>query len=216
MFEFLPEDPKELIAYATAATLLGGLAVKALHVVEKGEKGVVVRNGKPVRTVGPGPKIAVPPIWHIKSVNVRDRTSQLNDAQFAQDDQFWKADVSVTWAVNDDDKSPEKALFNVEPGELDDTVRAICSDGLTQVFDELKGQTIENFGHIKQEAIKISNIGLHQYGVSVKRFNIFNPTLREAEILSQALKIGGAAFVELMAQGVEPGELVRGDFRAAE
>ncbi len=164
--EIGPDNAKELIAYATAATLLGGLAVKAIHKVEQGEIGVRTRNGKTHRTKGgkkgqpygvlePGLHITVPLTHSIKNANVKDRTSQLKDALFSQGSQFWKADISVTWAVMKDGENPIKALFNVEHGELDDTVKETCSDGLDQVLSEYKDSTIEDFSAIKKGAIDI-------------------------------------------------------------
>ena len=201
ILEALPKDPKEWLLYTALASAIGGLVFKSIHSVEQGEKGVLTRNGKPIRELGTGPKWAVPPVWHIKKANVKDRTSQLKDALFQNEDQFWKADVSVIWAVRDDKGNPTKSLFEIEHGELDDTVKEICADGLDMAFRMHKEEPADKLEDIKKSAIELSEEDLLRYGVAVKRFNIYNPTPRESEIVKQgSVSIGQAILSELMSQ----------------
>jgi hypothetical protein len=150
--------------------------------------------------LGTGPKVAIPPVWHIKKANVKDRTSQLKDALFKNNDEFWKADVSVIWAVRDDGDNPIKSLFEIDHGELDDTVKEICADGLDMALRKHSKEPADRLEDIKESAIELCEEDLLRYGVAVKRFNIYNPTPREGEIVKQGISIGQAILSELMSQ----------------
>ncbi len=91
--------------------LLGFVLYDITHFVDQRERGVVLRLGKHVRTMGPGLNFRFPrPIEKLYRVNVGQVRSISHKAtMLTQDENIVDVEVAVQWRIGE----PEKYLFNV-------------------------------------------------------------------------------------------------------
>jgi regulator of protease activity HflC (stomatin/prohibitin superfamily) len=183
-----------------------GALVKAFEKVSEGEVGVRMRFGRAIlckntesdprhRTVGPGIHAVVPFTHGIRKISIQDRTNDLESIMVdSAEDQQLVVNSYIIWAVRADGDNPYKALFNVEPGELTQTVTNLCTSGLFRVMDGKSRNRMREYDQISGDVHDECRDDLQNYGVQLKRLNLKTVTLSPHEKLGERIVQAGSLY----------------------
>ena len=103
------------IGLIIGALLVIWLGISSFHIIDEGQRGVVLRFGEYVRTMSPGPNLAFPPpVEQVVRVNVDEVRSVTTRGQMlTQDENIVHVDMAVQYRVKD----AQEFLFKVNDPE---------------------------------------------------------------------------------------------------
>lgn len=189
------------VTAGTGALAAVGSALKPVVIVGENEVGVRTRFGKGRKSgwladklgrtgtaygmVGAGPHFSI--THSIKKVGLQNRPEDLGLVLFRKDGEQFQADTSISWAVEEDEESLLKALFNIANLDvLGQEVRNISRPAVSFILS--KGE-VEWFDQdaLLEKANERCGEQLDHYGVSLQGLYVEQPI----ETLGQMIRYSG-------------------------
>ena len=88
-----------VVGFIAAALFVASTVFGGYFTIDQGDRGVVTRMGKVVRTAEPGLNLKMPFIESVSKISVQSKTSSFKLAAYSHDQQPAELAVSVTWHV---------------------------------------------------------------------------------------------------------------------
>lgn len=168
-------------AIALVVLILWGLA--GIIIITPAEKGVVLRFGRYVRMLGPGPHWVPPIIEHVDRVNVlRDYSFSTKAEMLTKDKNIVDVEVSVVFRIN----QPMKYLYNVvDPYE---SVTQATASALRQVVGSttLDGILTQNRALARNEIEKQIKATILDYDIGIEIIDVNLQPAKPPEQVSEA------------------------------
>ncbi len=147
--------------------------ISGIYVVEPAEEAVVLRLGKYIETVGPGPHW-IPPIIETKEiVNVQEvKTSKHGGQMLTKDENIVSAEIAVQYRINNAEDylfnlvAPEKSLQQVSESALrsvvgQSTLNEVLTSGRGEIGIEIRKQIQQILDNYKS-GLLISDLAMQQ------------------------------------------------------
>jgi len=170
-----------ITAIALVVLILWGLA--GIVIVAPAEKGVVLRFGRFVRMLGPGPHWVPPLIEHVDRVNVlRDYSFSTQAEMLTKDKNIVDVEVSVVFRIN----QPMKYLYNVvDPYE---SVTQATASALRQVVGSttLDGILTQNRAVARTDIEKQIIATIQDYDIGIEIIDVNLQPAKPPEQVSEA------------------------------
>ncbi len=147
--------------------------ISGIYVVEPAEEAVVLRLGKYIETVGPGPHWIAPIIETKEVLNVQEiKTTKHGGQMLTKDENIVSAEIAVQYRINDAKDylfnlvQPEKSLQQVSESALravvgQSTLNEVLTSGRGEIGAEIRKQIQQNLNNYKS-GLEISDLAMQQ------------------------------------------------------
>lgn len=171
----LPKETRLLVAVGIAIAA-GAVAFLSCGKIEAGERGIVIRFGKPVRVATPGLYGKIPFVETIKTVNVRTETVVTRDMNASSKD-LQEIVASVTTQCHYD---PEKVVETYSKFGYDDFQRRIV---VPAIFESVKSAVSKfNAEELITKREEVREVIFQSLQALLTRYNVVLDSLQIADL----------------------------------
>lgn len=147
--------------------------ISGIYVVEPAEEAVILRLGKYIETVGPGPHWIAPIIETKEVLNVQEvKTTKHGGQMLTKDENIVSAEIAVQYRINNAKDylfnlvQPEKSLQQVSESALRSVVgqsslNEVLTSGRGEIGVEIRKQIQQNLNNY-QSGLEISDLAMQQ------------------------------------------------------